>query len=96
MENKLISAPKLYEVESMLMTDMVRANSVASNLLHQVLIDIEKAPAVYMTKEFESWLRSRINDSKNTWQGIDDEMAFGEYKAYEDVLSYLRNHEVIR
>lgn len=95
MENKLISATKLYEVESMLMTDTVRANAVASNLLHQVLIDIEKAPAVYTTKEFESWLRSRINDSKDTWQGIDDEMAFGEYKAYEDVLSYLRMKGVV-
>lgn len=95
MQDKLISATKLYEVESMLMTDSVRENSVASNLLHQVLLDIKNAPAIYANKEFESWLRSRINDSKDTWQGIDDEMAFGEYKAYEDVLSYLISHEVI-
>lgn len=96
MENKLISATKLYEVESMLMTDTVRANSVASNLLHQVLFDIENAPAVYINKDFESWLKSRINDSKSTWNAIDDEMAFGEYKAYEDVLSYFRNHEIVK
>lgn len=96
MQDKLISATKLYEVESMLMTDSVRENSVASNLLHQVLFDIKNAPAIYANKEFESWLRSRINDSKDTWQGIDDEMAFGEYKAYEDVLSYLRNHEIVK
>ena len=96
MENKLISATKLYEVTSMLMTDTVRASTVASNLLHQVLFGIEKAPAVYATQEFESWLRSRMNDSKDIWQSIDDEIAFGEYKAYEDVLSYLRNHEVIK
>lgn len=95
MQDKLISATKLYEVESMLMTDSIRENAVASNLLHQVLFDIENAPAVYANKEFESWLRSRINDSKDTWQGIDDEMAFGEYKAYEDVLCYLRMKGVI-
>ena len=96
MENKLISATKLYEVEPMLMTDTIRENLVASNLLHQVLFDIENAPAIYSNKEFESWLRSRINESKATWHGSDDEMSFGEYRAYEDVLSYLRNHEVIR
>ena len=42
MQNKLISATKLYEVESMLMTDSIRENAVASNLLHQVLSDIER------------------------------------------------------
>lgn len=96
LENKLISATKLYEVMSMLMTDTVRENAVASNLLHQVLLDIQNAPAIYMNQEFESWLRSRINDSKAAWHEADDEMLFGEYKAYEDVLSYLRYHEVIR
>lgn len=95
MQNKLIRATKLYEIESMRMTDSVKENAVASNLLHQVLLDIKNMPAVYMDKAFDSWLRSKIYDSKDMWQKFDDEVAFGEYQAYEDVLSYLRRHEVI-
>ena len=96
MEDKLINAAKLYEVESLLMTEVVKENSVARNLLYQVLFDIENAPAIFISSDFERWLKSSANEAKEEWQHFDDETAFGQYDAYTDVLGYLRNHDVIK
>lgn len=96
MEDKLISAAKLYEVESLLMTDTVKASKEASNLLKQVLFDITHAPAVFSNTEFKKWLKVMADDAKDEWYKFDDEVAFGEYQAFDSVLDYLRSHEVIK
>lgn len=96
MEDKLISAAKLYEVESLLMTDTVKASKEASNLLNQVLFDITHAPAVFSNTEFKKWLKVMTDDAKDEWYKFDDEVAFGEYQAFTSVLDYLRSHEVIK
>lgn len=96
MEDKLISAAKLYEVESLLMTDTVKASKEASNLLNQVLFDITHAPAVFSNTEFKKWLKVMADDAKDDWHKFDDEVAFGEYQAFDSVLNYLRSHEVIK
>lgn len=96
MEDKLISAAKLYEVESLLMTDTVKASKEASNLLNQVLFDITHAPAVFSNTEFKKWLKVMADDAKDAWYKFDDEVAFGEYQAFNSVLDYLKSHEVIK
>lgn len=96
MEDKLISAAKLYEVESLFMTDTVKASKEASNLLNQVLFDITHAPAVFSNTEFKKWLKVMPDDAKDEWYKFDDEVAFGEYQAFNSVFDYLRSHEVIK
>ena len=40
-----IERDKLYDIESLLMTDIVKENPVANNILEQVLFDIKEVPA---------------------------------------------------
>ena len=52
MTNKLISAVNLYEKESMRMTQTIKEDAVAHDLLHQVLLDIENSPDVITESGF--------------------------------------------
>lgn len=96
MQDKLISAVKLYEAESLLMTDSVKQDPVANNLLHQVLYDIENTPGVYVNDDFADWLKERNKAAKQNWYDTENKEDYGKMKAYMDVLTYLRSHEVIK
>lgn len=95
MQNKLISATKLYEAESMLMIDSIRENAVASNLLHQVLSDIEKAPAVYADNDFVTFIKTMSDQNKSEWEFSGDEEPLGKYIAFSSVLGYLKRKGLI-
>ena len=95
MQDKLISATKLYEVESMLMTDSIRENAVASNLLHQVLFDIEKAPAVYSDNDFVIFIKTMSDQNKGEWEFSGDEESLGKHIAFSSVLGYLKRKGLI-
>ena len=72
------------------MTDSVKENVVASNLLHRILDDIRDAPSVYTDKEFENYLKTMAEQSKEVWDEYGSEQFFGEYHAYTDVIGYLK------
>lgn len=56
---RLVDADALYQVEKLLDTNIVRHNEIASNLLEQVLYDIQHFPTVTQPNE-PSILGSRL------------------------------------
>ena len=53
-------------------------------------------PLFFSNTEFKKWLKVMTDDAKDEWHKFDDEVAFGEYQAFNSVLDYLRSHEVIK
>ena len=95
MTNKLISAVNLYEKESMRMTQTIKEDSVAHELLHQVLLDIENSPEVITESGFLDWLSERKEEYQRQYNEDSQAEDYGRVRAFAEVIGYIQRKSIM-
>lgn len=95
MTNKLISAVNLYEKESMRMTQTIKEDSVARDLLHQVLRDIENSPDVITASGFLDWLNGRKEEYQRRYNEDSQAENYGRVRAFAEVIGYIQRKSMM-
>lgn len=90
MTNKLISAVNLYEKESMRMTQTIKEDAVAHELLHQVLHDIENSLDVMTENGFLGWLNERKEEYQRRYNEDSQAEDYGRVRAFAEVIGYIQ------
>lgn len=93
--NKLIDAKELYGIVSLLKTDIVEQNLLASFVLDQCLFDIQEQPSIHVKEDFLTWIKNTMAESNNDFCETGSKESGGKVDAYKDVLSYLREHSLL-
>ena len=95
MTNKLISAVNLYEKEAMRMTQTIKENTVAHELLHQVLLDIENSPEVITESGFLDWLSERKGEYQRQYNEDSQAEDYGRVRAFAEVIGYIQRKSIM-
>ena len=95
MTNKLISAVNLYEKESMRMTQTIKEDIVARELLHQVLLDIENSPDVMTESGFLDWLNERKGEYQRRYNEDSQAENYGRVRAFAEVIGYIQRKSMM-
>lgn len=95
MTNKLISAVNLYEKETMRMTQTIKENTVAHELLHQVLLDIENSPEVITESGFLDWLNERKGEYQRRYNEDSRAEDYGRVRAFVEMIGYIQRKSMM-
>ena len=88
MNNDLISRSRLLETEKLLMTDIVKNDEVAKDILEQVLYDIENFPTAFDYEKMVNRIKVLSAGIVLNWN-ISSDYAEGYIQAAKDIIKII-------